>query len=167
MKLFLGLFVFFSVRVSGQSMAYIVNIEPDSACAGTLIKVSLHINTSCVPQSAPVYVADSATLMSVVGGSIENWMDSGFVMHFVNTTNNLVTGKHTFIIANCGNCGYKPFTQLNCTTGIEHNYRVEDVISTNYFNLLGQPIKEPDGITVEVKHYRDGSTQTRKIVRDK
>lgn len=53
---------------------------------------------------------------------------------------------------------------VNSITGIEDYNSKEDLISTEYFNLLGQPISKPDGITVEVKTYKGGFREVRKII---
>jgi len=55
----------------------------------------------------------------------------------------------------------------NCVLGIENYNSKENLLSTQYFNLLGQPIKEPDGVTVEVKTYVGGQREVRKIVTGK
>jgi hypothetical protein len=55
---------------------------------------------------------------------------------------------------------------LNCSVaGIEHYNSQADLLSTEYFNLLGQPVKEPDGVSVEVKTYVGGQREVRKVVR--
>jgi|GEM_PF-5056869 hypothetical protein len=54
---------------------------------------------------------------------------------------------------------------ISAASGIEQYSQPNELISTSYYNLLGQPINEPNGLTIEVKTYQNGSTQVRKIIK--
>lgn len=87
---------------------------------------------------------------------------------------NEVGGTYFMGVKGYGNCDNICFTgnycyssvpfAINNPSGIETIHSKEDLISTEYFNLLGQPINKPEGIIVEIKTYRDGTKNIRKII---
>lgn len=84
---------------------------------------------------------------------------------FVTPDNDLYSGVFSINISN----SQGPYNGLMhkyavCFSGIETYHSAADLMSTDYYNLLGQPIKEPDGVTVEIKTYKDGTKSVRKIL---
>lgn len=52
----------------------------------------------------------------------------------------------------------------NCLLGIKQNTSTQQLLSTEYYNMLGQPISAPNGITIEIKTYVGGYREIRKII---
>lgn len=52
--------------------------------------------------------------------------------------------------------GADPFL-ISSPAGIPIYNEPKELLSTAYYNLLGQPVKEPDGITVRIRNYNTGT----------
>lgn len=167
MKIITAILFFLSVNVFSQSPsydAYIVSIDKDSICKGELLKITMHIDSALIAQApnATIDVEDSLSSLGFYNMKCSSWVDSNFTMSFQIYTN---TGLHKFWTSSDYN--NHPAIKLyvkNCTAGIEQINSKQGLISTEYFNLLGQPISEPNGVTVEVKTYLGGYREVRKIV---
>lgn len=86
---------------------------------------------------------------------------------------NVPSGHYNLGVTCWGNAGlynsdpnYLPdvMFDVNNTTGITQYNHSNELISIEYYNLLGQPIKQPEGITVEIKTYLGGYKEVRKII---
>ncbi|HTA63254.1 MAG TPA: hypothetical protein VK835_12390 [Bacteroidia bacterium] len=145
------------------------SIKPDTACINSTVKVYIHFIYTGFSPTDQINVVDSvspsSTNVLVIPATYQKWVDSNYVLSFVNYNGNLVNGKNSFRMNNQSNS--MNFQQNNCIQGIEHYNSQENLLSTQYYNLLGQPVKEPDGVTVEVKTYVGGQREVRKIVTSK
>jgi hypothetical protein len=76
-------------------------------------------------------------------------------------------GSHVSFDYTCSYCvGLSQFPVTCLSFGINDIEKTSHLLSTQYYNLLGQPIKEPEGVTVEVKTLSDGSRSVRKILKN-
>src|ERR1700751_18964 len=164
--LLLSLLIFLSVGLKAQNPIVIDSILPNPACFNDTVTCYMHsvgTCTSCnlftietVPQNLTVYSDHSPTNTAVV--------DSGFVVRF-RITSNFMVGNQQLYCPNGHTSGVNYTLVINnCYAGIENYNSKEDLIITEYFNLLGQPISKPYGITIEVKTYLGGLKEVRKII---
>lgn len=168
MKKLLTLCLFTSLSCLAQYDAYLVSVKPDTFCYGQYCAITIHMDTGLYynPNNMGIMVYDSTYVgtpdrVGVIYASRQEWIDSGFVLHkniFQNYGNNNMGIWFGF------QNDTKRIQINNCIADIKHYNSVEDLISTEYFNLLGQLIIEPNGITVEVKTFKGGKKEVRKII---
>jgi hypothetical protein len=165
-KYIIALFVFFSATCFAQvPNAIIDSIRPDIICFNQPAKFYAHFTGSWSgTNNAPIRDSLSAFNRNI---TYQQWIDSNYVVTLTIISGGLTVGTHKMYIPSFGNSAAVNLTVNNCTFGIEHYNSKEDLLSTQYYNLLGQPVKEPDGICIEVKTYMGGQREVRKIVTNK
>lgn len=148
--------------------AYLTNISPDTVCINQVVSFTVKIDTGLLNQpNRMIKVLDSIGNYTqyVIGGTIQQWIDSGFVMRSPMYPGTLNMGKNKIGIWFGFTNDTHVLYQRNCYQDIIENSNISDPISIEYFNLLGQPIKEPNGLTVEMSTYQSGKKSIRKIMR--
>jgi len=91
----------------------------------------------------------------------QQWVDSNYVITLEMDV--LTVGVHKMYMQSIDAFPSVKLTVNNCTYGIQQYNNKADLLSTQYYNLLGQPIQQPDGVTIEVKTYVGGQREVRKI----
>ena len=165
------LLFFLLLSYSGFSQSNLITIDkvtPDTVCINEKVTVHLTFIYTAFSPTTTINILDSTspsnTNSQVLIATYQQWIDSNYTMSF-NSFANLVIGHNSLRTGFPSN--RYDVLENNCTYAIEHYKSQADLLSTQYYNLLGQPIQEPDGLTIEVKNYVGGQREVRKIVTTK
>ena len=166
MKKLIAILLLSNYLAFGQLQITIDSLSKNTSCFNETITVYVHGNNPLSTSNSNTTLnLNSETNYGYLGTisscTYKQLCDSGFVKFY--------TYWYHFTADSIATIGFntisqKQFKVNNCQAGIENYNSKEDLISTEYYNLLGQPIKQPEGITVEVKTYRNGQKEVRKIV---
>ena len=162
-KIIAVLLFFISINCFSQTPEVVLDsIKPNTICYLQPVKFYAHFTgTWGATNNAPIKDSLGTYNLNI---TYQRWVDSNFVVTLTIYSTDLTVGVHKMYIPSVSNFPSVKLTINNCTFGIEHYNSKEDLLSTQYYNLLGQPLKEPDGICIEVKTYVGGQRELRKIV---
>src|ERR1700756_5474015 len=162
-KITTAILFFITVHCFAQTPNFVLDsIKPNVICQNEATKFYAHF-TGTWNASSTAAIKDSLSTFQI-NFTYQNWVDSNYVITYTIYSGILTVGTHKIYMPSINPSPSKNLTVNNCVYGIEHYNNQADLLSTEYFNLLGQPIKEPDGVTIEVKTYRGGQREVRKVV---
>lgn len=160
--------LFLSINVFSQVDVHIISITPDTICFNDTIHVKYHIDSAAVVNfpNGKANLSDSTEGISINNGwTFQHLSTTNYVYTLIIYSGDLSVGNHKlWTSSGLGNGKAVNLYVKNCILGIDNYNSKEDLISTEYFNLLGQPIKQPEGVTVEIKTYKGGQREVRKII---
>lgn len=155
-----------TLQLSAQNKLVIDSIVPNTVCFNDTVTCYIHSIGTCtqcefftiqtVPQNLTVYTDNSVSQQAT--------QDSGFVFKMRITHNFNVGNQQLFFPGGHSNGTNYTLIVNNCIASIEKTNQIEDLISTEYYNLLGEKISEPNGLTIEIKTYANGEKEVRKII---
>jgi hypothetical protein len=157
------LLLILSANIYAQTyVAQIDSIKPNIVCNNEKITFYAHFSNDWSPT---IHMPIQDSLGNVLANfTYQQWVDSNFVISYVNY-GILSTGVHAMTLPDLNYFPCKKLTVNNCTANIQTHTSTDELISTEYYNLLGQPISEPNGITVEIKTYKGGYREARKVIK--
>lgn len=168
-NIFISILFVFTIGLNAQPYIVIDSIRPSTPCINDSVKMYLKTvgtwtaNTGnfITAQTEPTqtsFVIMNITYQSLLNNNFVYKLKVKMAWFQPNATTQIAIPQY-------GNpfTGNYNFVTGNCFAGIEQINSIEQLISTEYFNLLGQPISETNGITVEIKTYLGGCREVRKI----
>ncbi len=170
MKTITAILIFLSSNIISQNgwNAYLISANKNTICINDTVVFKVHIDSLLLinfPSHQIELYDSSSTCCSFVsnGWTLKQIADSNYTYKIWLVGVNQGLRRYYSAQDNYNNPAINVFVN-NCYAGIETHNNKEDLISTEYFNLLGQPISEPNSVTVEVKTFRGGYREVRKIV---
>ena len=101
-----------------------------------------------------------------LGDADENPLTEGDNTYFVDNGYSYVLGIHFIMDENTGDLvGYSAYVARGGAVDVDEMNAGKTVASERYFNVAGQEMAQPEGLTIKVTTYTDGTTSTVKVVK--
>ncbi|MBQ6079693.1 MAG: choice-of-anchor J domain-containing protein [Muribaculaceae bacterium] len=112
------------------------------------------------------YGAAEEGTAAYLGDADENPLTEGNNTYFVENGYSYVLGIHLIMDENTGDLvGYSAYAARGGAVDVEEMNAGKTVASERYFNVAGQEMAQPEGLTIKVTTYTDGTTSTVKVVK--
>ena len=109
--------------------------------------------------------AEDAT-EAYLGDADMNPLTEGTNTYFVDNGYSYVLGIHFIMDENTGDLvGYSAYVARGGAVDVDEMIAGKTVASERYFNVAGQEMAQPEGLTIKVITYTDGTTNTVKVVK--
>ena len=138
----------------------ITNINKDTFCQGERVFVTISSNVNW-NQTTQISIIDSNSNSPVIVKNYQTWIDSNYTLSFYNFG---LIGNNVLVVQDMYSIKKNEIFSKICDAGIKEYKENEQLIKTEYYNLLGQPINAPDGITIRIRYYNNGCVTDKIII---
>ena len=112
------------------------------------------------------YGAEADATLAVLGDADQNPLTEGTNTYYVDNGYSYVLGIHFIMDENTGDLvGYSAYVARGGAVDVNEMNAGKTVASERYFNVAGQEMAQPNGVTIKVITYTDGTTSTVKVVK--